>query len=246
MLRLTLVTALAASALAVAGGAPAATTHLLPRVTYEASVQLTPHGPVAMHVVRGPRPVGLYRLEPVLSNGKVIGRETVSSMQRRLSPQSTMVGVNGDFYASKKGRPSGIFMRDGVLVSPPSADRSSAGITLDGLLDVQKVRLSGSWRGLGQRRAINAFNEAPEPNGIALFTPDWGPATPRVPGALAVTLAPFDGAIHERRSLRGGHGFEAQRVGPDRRGHGGARRARDGGASGFRRRLRSARASSSG
>jgi hypothetical protein len=193
--RLALVIALAASALVAVGPGSATTTHLLPRITYEATVQFTPHGPVALHVVRGPRPVGLYRLEPVLSNGKVVGRETVSSMQRRLSAEATMVGVNGDFYASKRGRPSGIFMRDGALVSSPNSGRSSAGITFDGLLDVRKVRLFGSWRGLGSRRPLNAFNEAPEPNGISVFTPDWGAATRHVPGALAVTVAPFDGAF---------------------------------------------------
>jgi len=193
--RLALAIAFVASALVAVEPASATTAHLLPRITYEATVQFTPHGPVAMHVVRGPRPVGLYRLEPVLSNGKVVGRETVSSMQRRLSAQSTMVGVNGDFYASKRGRPSGVFMHDGTLVSSPNSGRSSAGITLDGLLDVRKVSLFGSWRGLGSRRPLNAFNEAPEPNGISVFTPDWGAATPRVSGALAVTVSPFDGAF---------------------------------------------------
>ncbi len=180
--------------LGTAAPASAATQQLLPGVTYETSVQFTPHGPVAVHVARGPLPVGLYRLQPVLSNDKVVGLETVTAMQRRLAIQATTVGLNGDFYASKKGGPSGIFMRDGVLVSAPNGNRSSAGITSDGLLDVRKVRLFGTWRGLGQRRAVNAFNEAPGGNGISFFTPDWGPTTPRVSGALSVTLAPFDAA----------------------------------------------------
>ena len=96
-------------------------------------------------------------------------------MQRRLTSQATTVGVNGDFYASKKGAPSGIFLRDGVLVSRPSADRSSAGIgARRPSRRADASRFSGTWRGLGQRRLLDAFNEAPEPNGIALFTSDWG------------------------------------------------------------------------
>ena len=79
------------------------------------------------------------------------------------------------------GRPSGILLRDGVLVSPPNGQRSSAGISLDGTLDVRRVRFFGTWRGIGQRRALNDLNEAPGKNGIALFTSDWGPATPRIP-----------------------------------------------------------------
>jgi phosphodiester glycosidase len=184
-----------AAAASYASSAAAQTTQLLPGVTYETGVQFTPHGPVAIHIVRGPRPVGLYRLRPVLSNETVKGRETVSAMQRRLSTQTTAVGVNGDFFAWSDGRPSGILLRDGVLASAPSSKRSSAGITLDGTLDVRRVALFGTWRGLGQRRALNTFNASPGPNGIALFTHDWGPSTPKVPGALSVVLSPFDRAL---------------------------------------------------
>ena len=195
MLRLAFALVLAAAVLAAPVPAGAKTTQLLPGTTYESDVQFTPHGPVAIHVVRGPRPVGLFRLRTVLSNEAVIGRETVSSMQRRLTSQATMVGINGDFYASAKGRPSGIFMRDGVLVTAPNRNRSSAGITLDGLLDVRRVRMFGTWRGLGQRRPLTALNEAPGANGISLLTTDWGPTTPRVRGALTMILSPWDRAL---------------------------------------------------
>ena len=164
---------------------------LFPGATYERSVQFTPHGPVAIHVVRGPRPVGLYRLKPVLSNGSVVLRETVSSMQRRLASQATSVGVNGDYFAPRDGRPSGIFMSDGILATPPNSARSSAGVTLDGLLNVRRVSFRGTWRGSGQRRALNFLNKAPGTNGISLFTPDWGSTTPRVEGSFAVVLGSF-------------------------------------------------------
>ncbi len=194
MLRLALVPAFAAVALAFATTAPAQGTQLLPGVTYEQDVQFTPHGPVAIHVVRSPRPSGLYRLRPVLSNESVTRLETVTAIQRRMSTQATAVGINGDYYSFKDGRPSGILLRDGVLVSAPEGKRSSAGISLDGTLDVQRVKLFATWRGTGQRRPVNAYNEAPGANGIALFTSDWGPATPRVPGAVNVILSPFPAA----------------------------------------------------
>jgi hypothetical protein len=195
VVRIALAVLAAAWFLGAPAQASAQTTQLVPGVTHRTEVQFTPRGPVAIHVVRGPRPVGLYRLRPVLSNDAVIGRETVSSMQRRHRSQATAVGVNGDFYASARGGPSGIFMRDSVLVRAPSANRSSAGITLDGLLDVRRQKLFGTWRGLGRGRTLTAFNEAPKANGIALFTTDWGPATPRIEGAIAAVLSPFDGAV---------------------------------------------------
>jgi len=170
-------------------------TPLFPGVTYESSVQFTPFGPVALHVVRGPRPIGLYRLRPTLSNESVVKRETVSSMQRRLASQATMVGVNGDLFAWTDGRPSGITLRDGVLVTAPNPARSSLGITLDGLLDVRRISFRGTWRGLGQRRSVNFLNKAPGANGLSLFTSDWGRTTPPVSGAVAVVLSPFPSSL---------------------------------------------------
>ena len=137
---------------ALAFAAPAAAqTTLMPGVTYERGVQFTPHGPVAIHIVRAPRPTGLYALRPTLSNETIQGVERVTSMQKRLSAGATMVGVNGDFYADS-GRPSGVLMRDGVVESPPYGDRSSTGVTPEGALDVRRVEFFGTWRGLGQRR----------------------------------------------------------------------------------------------
>lgn len=182
------------AALGAASPASAAAVQLFPGATYERSVQFTPHGPVSIHVVRGPKPVGLYRLKPVLSNESIVSRETVSSMQRRLASQATSVGVNGDYFAPADGRPSGIFLRDGILATPPNAARSSAGVTLDGLLDVRRVSFRGTWRGTGQRRALNFLNKAPGTNGISLFTSDWGTSTPRIPGAFMAVLGSFPAA----------------------------------------------------
>ena len=116
-------------------------------------------------------------------------------MQRRLTTQATMVGVNGDFSRIRDGKPSGIMLRDGVLVTPPNSQRSSLGIALDGALDVRRVRFLGTWRGTGQRRSVNEFNDAPGKNGLALFTSDWGRSTPRVQGSVAVVLEPFPASV---------------------------------------------------
>ena len=121
-------------ALVLAAPRRAQRVELMPGVTYERAVQFTPHGPVALHVVTGPRPGGLYGLEPVLSNETVEGRETVSSMVRRTSAGATSVAVNADLFAWSTGHPSGIFMRDRVLAATPHSDRSSVGITDDGTL----------------------------------------------------------------------------------------------------------------
>jgi hypothetical protein len=177
-------------ALLAAAPATAAPQVLMPGVTYEKGVQFTPHGPVAIHVVRGPRPTGLYALKPALSNESIVGVERVTSIQKRLSPGATMVGVNGDMFAGS-GRPSGVLIRGGVVESPPYGDRSSIGITPDGALDVRKVEFFGTWRGLGQRRAVNDMNQSPGPNSIALFTPAYGATTPPQGGVVEAVIAPL-------------------------------------------------------
>ena len=95
-------------------------------------------------------------------------------------------------------------MRDNVVESPPYGDRSSTGVTPEGGLDVRRIEFFGTWRGLGQRRTLNDLNQAPGPNGISLFTPTYGPATPAQPGVTEIVIAPFPATAPERRPERPG------------------------------------------
>src|SRR5262249_10946135 len=144
-----LLSTLAVSSLAAALFVPAvaaAPRELWPGVTYESGVQFTTHGPVAINVLRGPRPGGLTTLEPVLSNGTIVGPAPPTSMEVRQRPTATAAGVNGDYFAFATGKPSGVLMRDSQLVAPPNAGRASAGIRTDGALDVRRVAFAGTWR----------------------------------------------------------------------------------------------------
>ena len=183
---------LAATVLASAGRA--APRELWPGVTYEPGVQFTSRGPVAINVLRGPRPGGLTTLEPVLSNDTVVGRETLTAMQRRLVSTATAAGVNGDYFTLATGKPSGVLMRDAQLLSPPNAGRASAGITTDGRLDVRRVGFAGTWRGSVANRSLGALNALPSAGGTALLTDAYGPTAPSLAGSVAVVLFPFPAA----------------------------------------------------
>ncbi len=182
----------AATTGALAAAAHAQRTPLWPGVTFEQTVQFTPNGPVVLNVLVGPRPDGTTAtaLTPVLSNDTVEGRETLTAMQRRLASSATTAGVNGDFFTLATGRPSGIFMRDTQLVVAPNAQRSSAGILSDGTLDVRRVGFRGTWAGTATH-PLARLNAAPPASGTSLYTPSFGPATPSLPGAVAVVLFPF-------------------------------------------------------
>ena len=165
----------------------------MPGVTYEREVAFTPHGPLVYHVLRGPRPTGLYALKPVLSNDAVVGRERVTQMQRRLTATATVAGVNGDLFNWNVGYPSGILMLNGVLASPPHAERSSTGIAADGSLVVDRVKFNGTWQGVGQRRPL-VLNKQPSAGGVAVYTPTWGPTTPPGTDTVELVLTPFPAA----------------------------------------------------
>jgi phosphodiester glycosidase len=190
----TLLVSLVATVLLVPAG-HAASRELWPGVTYETDVQFTPHGPVAINVLRGPRPGGLTTLEPVVSNDTIVGRETLTSMQRRLGSTAATAGINGDFFALATGRPSGMVMREGQLLSPPNGSRASAGVTTDGTLDVRRVGFSGTWDAGAGPHVLSLLNAAPKVGRVALFTDAYGPATPPIAGSAAAILFPFPDAI---------------------------------------------------
>lgn len=183
------------AALLLAAPAAAQSRALWPGVTYDTAVQFTSNGPVALNVLIGPRPGGTTTLEPVLSNETLAGTETLTAIQRRVAGSATTAGVNGDYFSFATGAPSGVLMREGQVASPPFGERSSAGITTDGTLDIRRISFFGTWQGAGAKRTLNAFNEAPPANGTALYTQSWGPTTPNLPGATALILFPFPAPV---------------------------------------------------
>jgi len=187
---------LATALLALLLAAPAAAQPrtLWPGVTFDTGVQFTSHGSVAINVLTGPRPGGTTALAPALSNETLTGTETLTAMQRRTAATATSAGVNGDFFTFASGIPSGILLRDGQLASPPSDERSSAGILTDGTLDVRRVSFVGTWQGGGAQHDLAAFNRPLTGGGIALYTDAWGPATPALAAATSAILFPFPAA----------------------------------------------------
>lgn len=164
----------------------------MPGVTYEKRLQFTRFGPMRLHILSAPKPDGsLYRLQPVLSNGAVVGRERVTAMQRRAEQSSTVVGVNGDLFTWADGIPSSGLIQDGALKTTPHPRRSMVGIDVAGSLRVERVAMLGTWQGIGPRRPVHLLNRPPGPNGTTLYTPAYGRTTPTNGGVTEAVLAPF-------------------------------------------------------
>ena len=106
-------------------------------------------------------PGGLYALTPVLARGTLTGGlEPVTQIERDVSATATTAGINGDFVRTD-GRPSGVWIGNGLLAHPPLASRSSIGIDTAGTLHVDRVKLFGTWQGTGQRRTLERAQPTP-------------------------------------------------------------------------------------
>jgi len=163
----------------------------MPNVRYTREARWIGGERVVFHVVVAPKPGGLYGLRPFLSNGRVSGRATLTSMQRRLLPRANVVGVNGDFFTWETGHPNGIFVENGVVKSHPLDGRSSLGLGLDGLLRIARLKYAGRFR--FDTQPLHGIKEFNRPNrdrrGFSLFTAPWGARTPHRSYTTEVILA---------------------------------------------------------
>ena len=193
MLRKVVISCLLAGAFA--SPASGAVQILMPGVTYEKRLQFTRFGPMRLHILSAPKPDGaLYKVQPVLSNGAVVGRERVTSMQRRAEQSSTTAGVNGDLFTWADGIPSSGLIQDGVLKTTPHPKRSMVGVDTGGNLRVERIAMLATWQGAGPRRGVHLLNRPPGPNGTTLYTPAYGTATPANSGVVEAVLSPFPAA----------------------------------------------------
>jgi hypothetical protein len=180
---------------AFASPASGAAQILMPGVTYEKRLQFTRFGPMRLHILTAPKPDGrLYKVQPALSNGAVVGRERVTAMQRRAEQSSTNAGVNGDLFTWADGIPSSGLIQDGVLKTTPHPRRSMVGVDTAGNLRVERIAMLATWQGAGPRRPVHRVNRPPGPNGTALYTPSYGTTTPATSGVTEAVLSPFPAA----------------------------------------------------
>jgi hypothetical protein len=177
------------AALVAVSGATAQPQELVPGLTFERQVEFTSHGPVAINILTGPRPGGLWTLTPALSNDVFAGTESLTALEQRLAPGAIVAGISGDLFNTQTGAPSGLLMRGGGLEHFPLRDRSSGGLDGAGNLLVSRLQLIATWQGSGQRRPFTVINDQLTVNGIALYTPAWGPTAPV--GAVSAVIEPF-------------------------------------------------------
>jgi len=160
-----------------------ATSPLPDSVVYEQQRVRTGAGTTAVHVLRiNPHDPNL-EIRPTLAADMVSGTETTSIIATR---HDAIAGINGGYFGGP-GMPLGMVMIDGQLLSAPLPRRSVFALSRLGVPMILDFQFSGRMRTeQGLTLPVNAVNAPPQPGGIAIYTPDYGPLTPPSPAAIRV------------------------------------------------------------
>lgn len=205
--------------LAALTGAPAAAqpVTLAPGISYE---RIARDGQVIHLLVVRPGP--LVGLDVGYMAGTPAQRATLTGALRSQNATGEVAGVNGDYFNLANAYPSGILALPGELGDEPEPTRSALVLPPSGPIEVMRLSLVGRYQVLdptlippapprgfvGVNRPFERSSEA------VVFTPRYGPATPRctrcVEAAVAMdggaTLAPNREQLGTVLSVREGTG----------------------------------------
>jgi exopolysaccharide biosynthesis protein len=181
-----------------------ATVKLPPSLAYEKFRVPTGRGTTAVHVLRVDPSSPAIQIQPVLAGDVDLGRETTSVIATRYD---ALAGINGGYFAGS-GRPLGMIVIDGKLISAPLPKRTVFAISRTGQPVIAAFEFDG--RVVTPDRTtlwVSAVNRPPHAGGVAVYTPEYGPLTPDLGVAALVrndvveaffngrTLIPEDGYV---------------------------------------------------
>lgn len=161
-----------------------ATTKLPPSVAYQKIRVPSGRGSSAVHILRVDPSSPDIVIRPVLAGEDVSsGTETTSVIATRYD---ALAGINGGYFAGS-GRPLGMIVIDGQLVSAPLPRRSVFAISNDGRLLIQAFEFQGHVITPENKRLwVSAVNRPPHAGGVAVYTSHYGPLTPYLQTAAVV------------------------------------------------------------
>lgn len=135
----------------------------------------------------------------VVPGGDNLGDRAVLS--RLAERHGALAAVNGGYFCLQAGQPDGNLVLDGRLVATvPESRRISLGVfgrTGIGFGNFQpKVWLEVR----GETYAVQRFNRPPHPDGLTVYTSDWGPEVPAFNGMAVSVRRDADGETVTGRS----------------------------------------------
>jgi len=143
---------------------------------YKEIRQLTWSGPRILNIVDLDITMDRYQILPFISNDKIEGLAPLCEVVRA---KDALVGVNGGFF-NYQGKPLGVVMIDGTMVTEPLYKRAAFGITKTGECLIDNIE----WRGVLKTKdnsmiIIDALNRKPnDKSEIILYNQYYGTKTP--------------------------------------------------------------------
>lgn len=174
-----------------------------PGITYSCMVR--PEGPWVIHVVRLDLRQPRWQLDGVRAGDRMVGRERVSDMARRLAARGDgpIVAINADFFDLQTGEVENNHVIDGAWVkgtvrtdSPHDEfDSAHTQFAVDGAgrVHIGRFALHGRVTSGTRHHALVGINYRPAaPRGLVLYTPWYGSSTLRDTLASATAARPRD------------------------------------------------------
>lgn len=143
------------------------------------------------------QPGARVALRPVVAFDRVGGGHAAYDGRQPVTDLCTRAGgivcVNGDFFNCRScGQVAGGLVDRGRALRSFRGDHEQVSITA-GVPSLDPIHWVGSLRGRAGRDVfalpLASLNRGPVPGAAVLYTPDWGPETPRVPGQVEVVFA---------------------------------------------------------
>ena len=160
------------------------------------TLQTTRSGRQAVHLLEVDIGTPEITLEAAIAGDRITARERTSSMAQRRSREShrAVAAINGDVWAgydsTTQYAPNGIHIQAGELVTAARLARPTFGIDSAGQPRIGNVLVSAvlTWPD-GSIRYIDRVNQGRTDLEFVLYTPRFGPDTPRDVGGTDVVLA---------------------------------------------------------
>jgi len=150
-------------------------------------------------------PRSAVRVQPILSNDMIVGRERPSKMAARYSTPGSpaLVAINGDFWWPGHGTaPRGLHVQNREVMSAGPLALPTLGIKGNADMRMDQVKLNVSVSYPGGNLNVSQVNGGRRPGELALYTPRVGSSTHTDALGTEVVLS-VNGVLRPQSSLTG-------------------------------------------
>lgn len=146
---------------------------------------------------------GLWKLTPVFSRG---GLSTLAPLSEMARSNGVSAALNAGFFAAtglNRGYPIGALRVGGALLNRPYPGRTCLGWNDGEAAAFGLASWPGELRTSAGSLTVNSLNRFAKGNTAVVYTPHYGPTTPKVTSVQAVEVLVRDGKAHHLRPSGG-------------------------------------------